>query len=93
MLELPQSCRLCVRLTVRCFNLTGANLTEANLGDCTLTEANLTGANLTRANLYRTYLYSDSRSWSRITEADLPNATLCSTIMGDGHKGFRDCPK
>ena len=56
-------------------------------------DANLIGADLTRANLYRTYLYSAARSWSRVTETDLPNATLCSTIMRDGQKSFRDCPK
>jgi hypothetical protein len=56
-------------------------------------DADLTGVNLIRANLYRTYRYSAARSWSRVSETDLPNVTLCSTIMGDGHKSFRNCPK
>jgi hypothetical protein len=56
-------------------------------------DANLTGATSPEPNLYRTYLYSAARSWSRVNETDLPNATLCSTIMRDGHMSFRDCPK
>jgi uncharacterized protein YjbI with pentapeptide repeats len=75
--------------------LTDAILTDAILTDANLTNANLTGADLTGTKLARTKLTNANLTGAAGTTADqiTSAAYLCNTILPDGTRSYRDCPK